>query len=210
MLRDDLTQSLSVLNRGGVILYPTDTVWGLGCDATNVEAVEKIYAIKRRSETQSMLALVDSLRMLSVYVDVIPDSALQLLRTAGGPLSIVYPHAKNLAENLIAADGSAGIRIVKDEPFCRQLIEKFGKPVVSTSANITGERPPGCFCEISGIIKSSADYIVRWRQDDRKQAEASSLVRINPDGTCDVLRGQCSRSGSCPPMKQVDKKSNEV
>ena len=187
MFRDEIEKSLDVLNRGGVILYPTDTVWGLGCDATNSAAVEHIFTIKRRNEAQSMLTLVDGFDMLAGYVADIPDIAVQLNDEATRPLSMIYPGAKNLAVNLVAGDGSIGIRIVRDT-FCRQLIKAFGKPVVSTSANISGEPAPGIFDEISGKIREAVDYIVRWRQDDRQQATASSIIKVNANGTYTVLR----------------------
>ena len=183
----DIEKSLRVLNDGGVILYPTDTVWGIGCDATDSAAVERIYAIKRRNETRSMLTLVDSLEMLADYVDDIPDIAVHLMKEATKPLSVIYPKAKKLAANLIPADGSIGIRIVQ-EPFCRQIIKALGRPVVSTSANISGEPTPSIFDEISGEIRDAVDYIVRWRQDDRQPATASSIIRLNEDGSFQVLR----------------------
>ena len=185
--QEDITQALNTLNRGGVILYPTDTVWGIGCDATNNTAVERIYAIKQRNEARNMLTLVDSVDMLALYVEHIPDIALHLNDEAEKPLSIIYPHARNLAANLVAEDSSIGIRIVKDK-FCRQMIKAFGKPVVSTSANMSGENTPSFFDEISNEIKTVVDYVVRWRQDDRQPAKASSIIKLHADGTFDVLR----------------------
>jgi L-threonylcarbamoyladenylate synthase len=187
MFREDIEKSLDVLNRGGVILYPTDTVWGIGCDATNSAAVAHVFAIKRRNEAQSMLTLVDSFDMLAGYAEDIPAIAVQLNDEAVRPLSIIYPRAKNLAANLVADDGSAGIRVVRDI-FCRRLIREFGKPLVSTSANISGQPAPGIFDEISGEIREAADYVVRWRQDDRQPATASSIIKVNIDGTYRVLR----------------------
>jgi len=187
MFRDDIKNSLEVLNRGGVILYPTDTVWGIGCDATNSAAIERIYAIKRRNEAKSMLVLADSFDMLAGYVDDIPCIAKQLHEEAVRPVTIIYSEAKNLALNLVADDGSIGIRVVKDA-FCLQLIKAFGKPVVSTSANISGEPAPGIFEEISGEIREAVDYIVTWRQDDRQRATPSSIIKLNVDGTHNVLR----------------------
>ena len=187
MFQADIEKSLEILNRGGVILYPTDTVWGIGCDAANKAAVERIYAIKQRNEAQSMLTLVDGFDMLAAYVEDIPVVAVQLMKEATKPLSIIYPKAKNLAENLIANDGSIGIRIVQ-EPFCRQLIGAFGKPLVSTSANISGEPTPGTFAEISEEIKTAVDYVVGWRQDDRQSATASSIIQLKADGEIQVLR----------------------
>jgi L-threonylcarbamoyladenylate synthase len=186
-LRIDIEQTLELLKRGGVILYPTDTVWGIGCDATDRTAVERIYAIKQRNEAKTMLVLVDGLDMLSDYVEEVPDIALKLMDEADKPLTIIYPKAKNLPDKLIADDGSIGIRIV-NEPFCRQLIRSFGKPMVSTSANISGEPTPATFDEISGNIKAAVDYIVVWRQDDRQPATASSIIQIRMDGSCVKLR----------------------
>ena len=173
--------------RGGVILYPTDTVWGIGCDACNEAAVERIYTIKQRNEARTMLVLVDERDMLSDYVDEIPNIALKLMDETVKPLSIIYPKAKNLPDNLVADDGSIGIRIVND-PFCRQLIRAFGKPIVSTSANISGEPTPATFNDISGDIKSAVDYIVLWRQDDRQPATASSIIKMKKDGSYIKLR----------------------
>jgi len=187
MCQTDIDKSLDVLKRGGVILYPTDTVWGIGCDATNKTAVERIYVIKRRNDARAMLSLVDGFDMLSAYVEDVPDVAAQLMQEATKPLSIIYPKAKHLAENLIANDGSIGIRIVQ-ESFCRQLIEAFGKPLVSTSANISGEPTPGTFAEISEEIKTAVDYVVGWRQDDRQSATASSIIQLKADGEIQVLR----------------------
>ena len=187
MFQEDIEKSLETLIRGGVILYPTDTVWGIGCDATNHKAVERIYAIKRRNEARSMLTLVDSPGMLAVYVEDIPETAMRLNAEATSPLSIIYLAAKNLAKNLIANDNSIGIRMVK-EPFCQQLIQKFGKPLVSTSANISGEPTPVIFDEISTKIKTMVDYVVRWRQNDRQPAAASSIIKLNTDGSYIVLR----------------------
>ena len=187
MFREDIEKSLEVLNRGGVILYPTDTIWGIGCDATNQAAVERIYTIKRRNDSQAMLALVDGFDMLAAYVDEIPDIARQLIEEATRPLSIIYHGAKNMAKNLIAGDGSIGVRIVQD-PFCEELIKAFGKPVVSTSANISGEPAPAIFIEISDEIKTAVDFIVNWRQGDRQPATASSIIKMNVDRSYKVLR----------------------
>jgi len=187
MFQTDIEKSLEILNRGGVILYPTDTVWGIGCDATDRAAVERIYTIKQRNEAQTMLTLVNGFDMLAAYVEDVPDIAVQLMKKATKPLSIIYPKAKNLAENLIANDDSIGIRIVQ-ELFCAQLIKAFGKPLVSTSANISGEPTPGTFDEISGKVREAVDYIVRWRQDDRQPASASSIIQLKADGSYKVLR----------------------
>ena len=196
----DIEKALEVLNSGGIFLYPTDTVWGIGCDATNEKAVERIFAVKQRNEARALLTLVNGLDMLAEYVENIPSVAMELITDAMGmgqkgrgqapplrPLSIIYPKAKNLALNLIADDGSIGIRVV-NEPFCLQLIKSFGKPIVSTSANISGETTPATFDEISDEIKTRVDYIVRWRQDDREPAMASSIIKLFDDGTVKTLR----------------------
>ena len=187
--KEDIEKSLEALNRGGVILYPTDTVWGIGCDAANKDAIERIYAIKRRSEARAMLTLVNGFDMLGEYVEqsevfaTVPLIDVHPRR----PVSVIYPKAKNMASNLIADDGSVGIRIVY-EPFCRQLIKFFGRAIVSTSANISGEPTPATFNEISEEIKASVDYIVEWRQNDRQPATPSSIIKLNEDGSVTVIR----------------------
>ncbi len=183
---DDIVHSLEALKNGGTILYPTDTVWGIGCDATNPEAVEHIYEIKRRT-VHSLLVLVNSMNMLANYVNHIPDVVRGMLDQAEKPVSIIYPKAQHLAANLLAEDGSVGIRLVKDD-FCQQLIHAFGKPIVSTSANISGENTPDIFDRISEEVKTSVDYIVQWRRDDRCPATASSIVKLNEDGIFHFIR----------------------
>jgi len=189
MYQEDIDKSLEVLHRGGVILYPTDTVWGIGCDATNDAAIERIYAIKRRCETRAMLTLVNGLDMLAEYVDKSDVSfTVKMLEDYGSrPLTVIYSNARNIAPNLIADDGSLGIRIV-NEPFCIQLMKFFGRAIVSTSANISGEPTPAIFDEISEEIKAAVDYIVQWRQDDRKPSTPSSIVKLNVDGSVTVIR----------------------
>jgi L-threonylcarbamoyladenylate synthase len=183
----DLQNSLSVLNNGGIIIYPTDTIWGIGCDATHVEAVENIYRIKKREPSQSMLILAADTLMLEQYVVEIPEEALQLIKKAENPITVIYPKAKNLPENLLAADGSIGIRIPKDE-FCLQLIRKLGKPIVSTSANFSGKSFPRNFSEIDPDLLKIVDYTVRWRQEDLKPALPSSIYKIEPGGKITTIR----------------------
>ena len=187
MYKEDIEKSFDVITRGGIILYPTDTVWGIGCDCTCTAAVERIFAIKRRCETRAMLVLVDGCNMLAEYVEHIPCIVMQLIEESTRPLTVIYPNARNLASNLIADDCSIGIRIV-NEPFCRQLISSFGKPIVSTSANISGSATPGIFDEISEEIRVAVDYVVRWRQDDKKQATPSSIIKLDVDGSYKVIR----------------------
>ena len=150
------------MRAGGVILYPTDTVWGIGCDATNPEAVKRVYEIKRREDSKSMLVLVDSDAKVDLYVKEVPAVAWDLIELSTKPLTIIYDGAKNLAENLLASDGSIGIRVTAEE-FSKQLCFRFRKAIVSTSANISGEPTPKSFSEISEEIKNSVDYIVSYR-----------------------------------------------
>ena len=156
---EEIKKIVEVLEAGGIILYPTDTVWGIGCDATNAEAVQKIYALKNREDSKSMLLLTDSMAKVQAYVQEIPDVAWDLVDCADKPLTIIYPQGKNIATNLLAQDGSIGIRIT-NEPFSKRLCERFKKPIVSTSANISGEPTPAFFAEISDKIKNGVDYVV--------------------------------------------------
>jgi L-threonylcarbamoyladenylate synthase len=184
---DDLNESLITLKNGGVILYPTDTIWGLGCDPTNATAVEKIFRIKSREEGKSLLILVDSDTMLERYVSNVPDIAWELIAVSDDPLTIIYPRGKNLAPGVCSGDGSVGIRICHDE-FCRELISKFRKPLVSTSANPSGQPSPENFSEIEISVIKAADYVVQYRQDDRRKYSSSPVIKLGPDGTIKILR----------------------
>ena len=191
--KEDLQAALRVLRSGGVIVYPTDTVWGIGCDATNAEAVAKIYALKHREDSKSMLVLLDSPAKLDYYVDV-PEAAEQLLainecppEEALRPLTIIYPNARHLAPNLIAEDGSIGIRITR-EPFSQALCAQLKHPIVSTSANISGEPTPKVFREISQQIIDRSDYCCLFRREDESPHEPSSIIKINADGTFCIIR----------------------
>ena len=191
--KEDLQAALRVLRSGGVIVYPTDTVWGIGCDATNAEAVAKIYALKQREDSKSMLVLLDSPAKLDYYVDV-PEAAEQLLAInectpaeALRPLTIIYPNARHLASNLIAEDGSIGIRITR-EPFSQALCAQLKHPIVSTSANISGEPTPKVFREISQQIIDRSDYCCLFRREDESPHEPSSIIKINADGTFCIIR----------------------
>ncbi len=186
-MQNDLIKALEVLEKGGVILYPTDTIWGIGCDATNEKAVEKIYRIKQRSDQKSMLILLDNPNKISSYINEIPDVAWNLIELSDNPLTIIFSGAKNLAPNIIAPDGSVGVRI-SDEPFNQNLIQKFRKPIVSTSANISGQRSPLNFTEISQEIIESVDYVVKWRQDDFSNSQASSIIKLEPNGEIQIIR----------------------
>jgi L-threonylcarbamoyladenylate synthase len=185
---DDIRNALKTLRAGGVILYPTDTVWGLGCDATNSGAVKKIFSIKQRAANKSLIILVNSPTMLTRYVDNPPEVALQLAELAESPLTIVYDRGRSLAEGVASADGSVGVRICAD-PFCDELINALRKPLVSTSANISGSDAPSIFDEISEELKASVDYVCLWRQDDRSRAKASSVIRVSGNGVVKILRG---------------------
>ncbi len=183
----DLTRSLEVLREGGVILYPTDTIWGIGCDATNVEAVSRIYKIKQREDVKSMLVLMENPNLLYSYVADVPEIAWDLINVADKPLTIIYPNARNLAPNLIASDRSIGIRIT-NEAFSQQLVQHFRKPIVSTSANISGDNAPANFSEISESIKSAVDYIVQYRQNEFTKSNPSSILKIGIGGQIKIIR----------------------
>lgn len=186
-MTEDINAVLAVLKKGGIILYPTDTIWGIGCDATNFEAVKRIYEIKKRVDSKSMLVLLDSEARLQQYVNEVPEIAWQLLEVSDKPITIIYPGAKNLSENLVSEDGSVGIRITKEE-FSKNLIYRFRKPVVSTSANISGEKSPANFNEISEEIKKSVDYIVNYRQDDYTKSIPSSIIKLGLKNEIQIIR----------------------
>nr|WP_319998021.1 L-threonylcarbamoyladenylate synthase [uncultured Draconibacterium sp.] len=186
-MHDDLKKAVEVLKSGGIILYPTDTIWGIGCDATNAEAVKHIYDIKKREDSKSILILMENPALLNRYVDEVPEVAWDLVELSTTPLTVIYPGAKNLAANLVAEDGSIGIRFTKEE-FTRQLLQRFRRPIVSTSANISGEKSPAFFDEISEEIKESVDYIVQYRQEDRMPSQPSSVIKLGPGGQIDILR----------------------
>lgn len=185
-MKEDLEIAIDTLRKGGIIVYPTDTIWGLGCDATNPDAVEKIFAIKRRSDSKALLALVGSDGQLQRYVSDIPDVAWELIDAAINPVTIIYDHPEGVAENLKAQDGSLGIRITS-EPFSRQLCLRFGKPVVSTSANISGRPAPSSFREIDDQILEKADYIVKYGRD-KMNSGPSNIIKISDGGLFKVIR----------------------
>lgn len=183
----DVESCLEVLKRGGIILYPTDTIWGLGCDATDPKAVGKLYLLKQRSPGRHMNILLADERDILQYT-VQPDlQVFDYLKTVEKPTTIVYQGAIGIADNLIQTDGTIGIRIV-NEPFCKHLIKRFRRPVVSTSANLSGQQAPHSFNEIAPVIKEGADYIVRYRQDESVTASPSAVVKWNSNGTITVIR----------------------
>lgn len=203
--REDIQAALRVLREGGIIVYPTDTVWGLGCDATNAEAVARLYALKEREDSKSMLVLLDSPAKLNYYVKDVPEAAWQLLEATSNdemgaalngdtslngetkPLTIIYPGARNMAANLIAEDGSVGIRITH-EPFSKALCEQLRHPLVSTSANISGHPTARFYHEIEQAVLDRADYVCRFRRDDDVPCEPSSIIKVNADGTFVIIR----------------------
>lgn len=187
MLKDEVAKALKVVQDGGIILYPTDTIWGIGCDATNTEAVKRIFALKQREEAKSMIILLDTDNKLQSYVREVPDIAYDLIEFAENPLTLVMPGAKNISEALIAADGSVGIRVAK-YPFCEQLIQRLRKPLVSTSANISGQPSPQNFGEISQDIIEGVDYVVDIDQHDTTLKKPSTIMRLAPDGRFEFLR----------------------
>lgn len=184
---EEVKKACEVMNKGGVILYPTDTVWGIGCDATNPEAVKRVYEIKRRSDSKAMLVLVDSAVKVDFYVDEVPDVAWDLIELSEKPLTIIYDGARNLAPNLLSDDGSVGIRVTSEE-FSHRLCQQFRKAIVSTSANISGEPGAKFFNEISEEIKAAVDYIVDYRRDDTTPASPSSIIKLGKSGTVKVIR----------------------
>ncbi|MVZ64883.1 threonylcarbamoyl-AMP synthase [Sphingobacterium sp. DK4209] len=185
--KDDMKQALDTLKSGGIILYPTDTIWGLGCDATNPEAVEMIFALKGRDKGKSMIVLLGNDYQLEGYVQEVPEVAYQLIEVADRPLTIIYQKAKNLAPNVVAEDGSIGIRVVR-HPFCEELIQRFRKPIVSTSANLSGEPSAQNFVEISEEIKDGVDYIVQYGQSDLSKHQASTIMKIDGSGKFEFIR----------------------
>jgi L-threonylcarbamoyladenylate synthase len=184
---EDINAALITLRNGGTILYPTDTIWGLGCDATNSVAVEKIYKIKARTDTKSLLVLVDSIRMLERYVNDIPEIVYELTSVSDSPLTIIYSSGKNLAPGVCSEDGSVGIRICNDE-FCNELISRFRKPIVSTSANFSGKPSPANFGSIDKSLTDVVDYVVSHRQDDYQKHSASPIIKVEQNGTIKIIR----------------------
>ena len=184
---EDLRNSLKALKEGKVILYPTDTVWGIGCDASNAEAVARIFTIKERSDSKSLIVLVDSESMLERYVKEVPQAASQIISVSDKPLTIIYPAGKNLAAGVAADDGSVGIRITSD-PFCMELIGRFRRPIVSTSANKSGVPAPASFGDIDKAIAESVDYVVWHKRDDRQKHSASPVIKVEQNGQIKIIR----------------------
>lgn len=206
-MTQEIQKALEVLRKGGVILYPTDTVWGIGCDATDPQAVARVYAIKHREDSKSLVLLADGMDMVCRYVRVVPEMALQLVEVNDKPMTIIYPGAvageapepsadtsalpaQNryaIAFNAVAGDGSVAIRIPMAD-FCRELVSRLGRPIVSTSANISGEPSPRRYAEISGEIRSSVDHVVSPELEAGSTGKASSIIKVGIDSTIEIIR----------------------
>lgn len=186
-LREEVNKCLEILRAGGLILYPTDTIWGIGCDATNDEAVSRIFTLKGRQDSKSLITLLDSPAKLPSYVADVPDIAYDLIEYAEKPLTIIYSNAKNVSKKAIASDGSLGIRIVKHE-FCTALIERFKKPIISTSANLSGAPSPQTFTDIAVEIREGVDYIANWERDSSEKSQPSTIMKLEPGGRFTFIR----------------------
>lgn len=183
----DMNSALEVLKRGGIILYPTDTVWGIGCDATNQEAVRRIYDLKQRTDSKSMLVLVGSEGELQRTVEEVPEAAWMLIEAAVNPLTIIYDRPKGVAADLLAEDGSLGIRITK-ELFSRTLCQRLRHPLVSTSANVSGKKTPATFSEIDEEIINGVDYVVQYGRSDNTRHKPSNIIKVSDTGVVKVIR----------------------
>ena len=186
-LNNDLTNCLEVLKRGGVIIYPTDTVWGIGCDATNTKAVKRIYEIKRRADSKALITLVDSVAALERVVDEVPEVGYQLVEVAVDPLTVVYDRGIGVAPELLAEDGSIGVRITSEE-FSRELCRRFRRPIVSTSVNVSGEPSPKSFDEITPELLSAADYVCESGRDKPWASKPSTVIKLSAGGVVEILR----------------------
>ena len=187
LLDEQVAAALAVLKRGGTILYPTDTVWGIGCDATNAAAVEKVYALKKRADRKSLLILTDRIDNVSKYCQKVPEVAWQLLEVADKPLTLVLPQARGVAENVVPEEGTIGIRVA-DHEFCKRLIYKLGRPLVSTSANVAGGTTPATFPEISNEIKEGVDFVADPAVEGRPTRKASAIIQVGPGGEIKIIR----------------------
>jgi len=187
LMENEIQKCVGVLNNGGTILYPTDTIWGIGCDALNDKAVEKVYQLKKRMESKSLIILLDDPEKLKFYVDKVPEIAWDLIKNVDTPLTIIYPKGKNLAKNVIGEDNSIAIRIVNNK-FCKSLIQVLGKPVVSTSANVSGSPTPLVFKNISKEILNQVDHVVSLYQDEPLNLKPSRIIKLNENGEFRIIR----------------------
>jgi L-threonylcarbamoyladenylate synthase len=186
-VEEEIKKAYEIIRKGGVILYPTDTIWGIGCDATQPEAIKRIYEIKKRADSKSMLVLIDTPACLDYYVKELPDIAFDLIEYSDKPLTIIYSGARNVASDLIAPDGTLGIRVTKEE-FSRRLCQRLKKPLVSTSANISKQPAPACFSEIKDEIIHSVDYVVNYRREETQKAKPSGIIRLSMGGLIKIIR----------------------
>lgn len=186
-MNEDIKNAFEVLIKGGLILYPTDTIWGIGCDATNADAVQKVYELKKRTDSKALITLLDSPAKLNYYIEEVPDVAWDLIELSDKPLTIIYDGARNIATNLVAEDGSLAIRITQ-EKYSQALCQRFRKALVSTSANISGEPAPQNFSEISEEIKNGVDYIVKFRQEEKSNPKPSSIIKLGVTGKVNIIR----------------------
>lgn len=183
----DVDRACKVMQEGGIVVYPTDTIWGIGCDATNADAVARVYEIKRRADHKALITLVPDAGWVERYVEEVPDVAWELLDVAVDPMTIVYDRGKNVATNLMGEDGSIGLRVTS-EFYSRELCRRLRKPVVSSSANVSGDPSPMCFAEISKEILNAADYVAMYRRDDKGGIKASTVIRLGAGGLIKILR----------------------
>lgn len=186
-MKEDIQNCLNTLREGGIILYPTDTVWGIGCDASNPQAIQKIYDLKERTSSKALITLVGSEVMLERTVLNMPKIAWDLIESANRPLTLIYDEVKGIAPNAIAEDGSCGIRLAKDT-FCQQLIQRLGKPIISTSANVSGEETPKDFRSISDNILKGVDFVVNYRQNEATSQKSSNIIKLKNNGEIKIIR----------------------
>jgi L-threonylcarbamoyladenylate synthase len=186
-LTTEINNAIEILNEGGLILYPTDTVWGIGCDATNEEAVKKVYKLKKREDSKALICLMANDAMLERHITTVPDAAYDIMDLSTKPTTIIYDQPRGIAKNLVAQDNTLAVRVASDK-FCKYLINKFKKPLVSTSANISGQNTPQNFSEISNTIIKGVDYVVNLGQDDNSNNSPSSIIKLSNDGTVKVIR----------------------
>lgn len=186
-MKEEILKTLEILKAGGIILYPTDTIWGIGCDATNEKAVRKIYELKQRSDSKSMIVLIDNAVKLDYYLQEVPPLAWDLIEMTDKPLTIIYDKARNLADNLIGEDESIAIRVTQ-EKFSQELCKRFRKAIVSTSANISGKASPSNFAEIANEIKNGVDYIVNFGQEAKSKSKPSSIIKLGLGGEIKIIR----------------------
>lgn len=184
---DEVQLAVEFLKKGKVILYPTDTIWGLGCDATNTKAVERLFKAKQRTENKSLIMLIDDMERIANYVKYVPPIAYDLIQNAANPISIVFDGAKNLAKNAVAGDGTVCIRVSESE-FCKALVKAFGRPIASTSANISNDPTPLFYSQISETIKSNVDHIVGLYQNEIGVPKATTIIKIDSNGQFSIIR----------------------